>query len=182
MDKLKNALEKLKAINGKKKMQYLAIVIIIAVILTIYFSTLTGPKEEDAQNGAGVSTVAAPNGDLEQKLKTTLEKVEGAGRVEVIINYDSSAELVPAVSEDLDTSATKGDGKTTETESRRTNIAKSSGSSDALILKERQPDVRGVIVVAEGADDISLKVRLLNAVTTLLDVAPNKVEILKMAD
>ena len=182
MDKLKNVLEKLKGMSGNKKLQYLAIVIIIAVILTIYFSTLTGPEEDSGQAAEGTSSTSDSAEALEQKLKAVLEKVDGAGQVEVIINYESSPELIPAVSEDVDTSATQDEGRTTETESRRTSIAGSSRTDDALIVKEMQPEVRGVIVVAEGADDISLKIRLQDAVTTLLDIAPSQVEILKMAD
>ena len=47
-------------------------------------------------------------------------------------------------------------------------------------MKENQPEVRGVIVVAQGAEDISVRMNLLNAVTTLLNVSADKVEILKM--
>lgn len=51
-------------------------------------------------------------------------------------------------------------------------------SGDALIIKEKQPKVRGVIVIAEGAQDISIRNNILSAVMTLLDVTAEKVEIL----
>ncbi len=49
-------------------------------------------------------------------------------------------------------------------------------------MREDQPKVRGVIVVAQGAGDIGVRMNLLNAVKTLLNVEADKVEILKMAD
>ena len=51
-----------------------------------------------------------------------------------------------------------------------------------MIIREDQPEVRGVIVVAQGAGDIGVRMDLLHAVTTLLGVDADKVEILKMAN
>ena len=51
-------------------------------------------------------------------------------------------------------------------------------SGEALIIKENQPKVRGVIVIAQGAQDIGVRNGILSAVMTLLDVTADKVEIL----
>ena len=40
--------------------------------------------------------------------------------------------------------------------------------------------MRGVIIVAEGAGDIGVRLQLLEAVQTFLDVSAEKVEVLKM--
>ena len=52
------------------------------------------------------------------------------------------------------------------------------GEEICNIIKEKQPKVRGVIVIAEGAQDISIRNNILSAVMTLLDVTAEKVEIL----
>ena len=67
-----------------------------------------------------------------------------------------------------------------ESRTEKKDIATSSGG-EAVIIREDQPEVRGVIVVAQGAGDIGVRMELLNAVTTLLGVQADKVEILKMA-
>jgi stage III sporulation protein AG len=48
------------------------------------------------------------------------------------------------------------------------------------VLKENNPEIKGVIVVAEGADDIEVRLNLLSAVQTILDVSPDKVNVYKM--
>ena len=100
--------------------------------------------------------------------------------MEVVINYESSRELVPATSEDIQSSSSSEDDKYTESRTEKKGIATSSGG-EAVIIREDQPKVRGVIVVAQGAGDIGVRIDLLNAVTTLLNVEADKVEILKMA-
>ena len=49
-----------------------------------------------------------------------------------------------------------------------------------VILKELYPKVKGVVIVAGGADSIKVKVELLNATVALLDVDPKAVEIYTM--
>ena len=102
--------------------------------------------------------------------------------MDVIINYESTAERVPAFSEDRQVSKSDSQDTSSETTSEKSDIAtvQGNGASEALIVKENQPEVRGVIVVAQGAEDISVRMNLLNAVTTLLNVSADKVEILKM--
>ena len=184
-EKLSNALKKLHGLNAKKKTQYLAVLLVVAIILAIYFSSLDtgGAKKTDdkAEAGAPAETISSDT-EMEDRLKRVLSKVDGVGDVDVIINYESTAERVPAFSEDRQVSKSDSQDTSSETTSEKSDIAtvQGNGASEALIVKENQPEVRGVIVVAQGAEDISVRMNLLNAVTTLLNVSADKVEILKM--
>ena len=184
-EKLSNALKKLHGLNAKKKTQYLAVLLVVAIILAIYFSSLdtSGTKKTDdkAEAGAPAETISSDT-EMEDRLKRVLSKVDGVGDVDVIINYESTAERIPAFSEDRQISKSDSQDTSSETTSEKSDIAtvQGNGASEALIVKENQPEVRGVIVVAQGAEDISVRMNLLNAVTTLLNVSADKVEILKM--
>lgn len=184
-EKLSNALKKLHGLNAKKKTQYLAVLLVVAIILAIYFSSLDtgGAKitDDKAEAGAPAETISSDT-EMEDRLKRVLSKVDGVGDVDVIINYESTAERVPAFSEDRQVSKSDSQDTSSETTSEKSDIAtvQGNGASEALIVKENQPEVRGVIVVAQGAEDISVRMNLLNAVTTLLNVSADKVEILKM--
>ena len=160
--------EKLKNIPPKKLARYAVIVILIAAILCIYISTLTtkgsDPREQAAQP------------DLEERLTAALEHMEGVGEVSVVINYESTAELVPATASDESTQSDVSENETSS--SRRKSEEVASVSGEALIIKENQPKVRGVIVIAEGASSIAVRNSILSAVMTLLDVTADKVEIL----
>lgn len=184
-EKLSNALKKMHGLSAKKKTQYLAVLLVVAIILAIYFSSLdTGSAQKtdgEAAAGAPAETISSDT-EMEDRLKRVLSKVDGVGDVDVIINYESTAERVPAFSEDRQVSKSDSQDTSSETTSEKSDIAtvQGNGASEALIVKENQPEVRGVIVVAQGAEDISVRMNLLNAVTTLLNVSADKVEILKM--
>ena len=46
-----------------------------------------------------------------------------------------------------------------------------------IVLKEIKPEVKGVIVVAEGAENIEVKEKLYQAVKTALGISGNRVEV-----
>ncbi|MDD5016943.1 MAG: stage III sporulation protein AG [Eubacteriales bacterium] len=168
----------------KKKIQYVGILLVIVVILTIYFASFSDSSSETPAEQT--ATLAVDEDDIEAKLKQTLSRIEGAGRVEVMITYESSSEIVPAISVDKQTSTTTdtddGGSSTTNSENTQSEIVtmNTGDGSAALVLREESPVVKGVIVVAEGADDIGVKLNLLNAVQTILNISPDQVDVYKM--
>jgi stage III sporulation protein AG len=103
-----------------------------------------------------------------------------------MITYESTSEIVPAISVDKQTSTTTDSSdngtSTTNTENTQSEVVTvgSSSGNSALVLKEISPKIRGVIVVAEGADNIAVKLNLLSAIETLLNVNPDQVDVYKM--
>lgn len=185
----KGVLSRFGKLDIKKKIQYLAILLIIIVILTIYFAAGGGgTKKQDSTTPAETpgAQSAASTDSIEQKLASTLSQIEGAGNVEVMITYESTSEIVPAISVDKQTSTTTDSSdngtSTTNTENTQSEVVTvgSSSGNSALVLKEISPKIRGVIVVAEGADNIAVKLNLLSAIETLLNVNPDQVDVYKM--
>lgn len=172
-------------LDFKKKLQYLAILLVVIVILAIYFTSAASPVSQEPVSQAATVSETVPS-SVEEKLQETLSKIEGAGLVQVMITYESSAEIVPAISVDTQTSTTtderEGGSSTTKSENSQSEVVTVNGSSgnNALVLKENSPPVKGVIVVAEGADDIGVKLSLLSAVKTILNISPDQVDVYKM--
>ena len=172
-------------LDFKKKLQYLAILLVVIVILAIYFTSAGSPVSQEPVSQAATVSQTVPS-SVEEKLQETLSKIEGAGLVQVMITYESSAEIVPAISVDTQTSTTtderEGGSSTTKSENSQSEVVTVNGSSgnNALVLKENSPPVKGVIVVAEGADDIGVKLSLLSAVKTILNISPDQVDVYKM--
>ena len=50
----------------------------------------------------------------------------------------------------------------------------------AVVISEKRPEVLGVIVVAEGAGDMNVKMELQRAVSTALGVSAQQVDIFVM--
>jgi len=53
------------------------------------------------------------------------------------------------------------------------------GSSQPIVVKEINPEIKGVIVVAEGARNSKVKLKISEAVQTVLDVPAYRVTVLE---
>ncbi|KPU28086.1 hypothetical protein TR13x_01735 [Caloranaerobacter sp. TR13] len=120
---------------------------------------------------------------IEKKLEDILSKIKGVGEVKVMVTLEDTAERIPAIN------TAKTEEKTSEKDSKggirevfkqdySEQVVINGNNNDALvIIKEVKPKVKGVIVVAEGADDLYIKEKLYNAVKTVLGISGNKVEV-----
>ena len=156
--------------------------LVLAGIL-IYAAT-TVPKSKTENTGAAEtqSIVCSSERETEERLKSVLSCIRGAGKVEVMITYDTGAQIVPAMSTDTQTGIIQSAESVTEnrTESSRPVTVSQGGGNEALVLTEKQPIVRGVIVIAEGAADIAVRINLQNAVRTVLGIELSCIEVFEM--
>ncbi|MBO4563533.1 MAG: hypothetical protein J5772_07975 [Clostridia bacterium] len=98
--------------------------------------------------------------ELESRLEEILSRIDGAGRVRVMITYGTEADPEAG-------------------ESRKSDLF--SGSyGEVKTQVSSAPPVRGVIVVAEGARDIKVRIELEAAVMTVLGTEPAKIGIFPM--
>lgn len=177
-------------LKTNKKLEYAVYAGIALLVIALYVSSLPPAKQtSDVKTAIEPEKTGAALGDeVEEKLASVLSSIRGAGRVEVMITYDSGPELVTAMNTDtnVNRSETTGDGKTSsteqQTESKKPATVSSSGSTIPIVLTEKQPAVRGVLVVAEGAGNLSVRLNLQRAVQTVLDVPIANIEIFERAD
>ncbi len=119
---------------------------------------------------------------IESKLEEILKKIKGVGDVHVMITFEDTEEKVPVFNTTQTTERTdEKDAQGGTREITREDFSQQiviGGSGDSLmIIKETKPRVKGVIVVAEGAEDIAIKEKLYSAVKTVLGISGNKVEV-----
>jgi stage III sporulation protein AG len=115
---------------------------------------------------------------MEERLAGLLSQVEGAGQVKVMIYADSSSEQIPAYNNEQDTRNDQSSNGTSSEISETRELALS-GDDTPVILKIIVPQIKGVVVVAEGANDLLIKEQLNTAVCTLLGIPEHRVQILK---
>lgn len=170
-----------------KRFEFCVYSALVLLGILIYAAT-TVPKGENAEPAAAnvADTVYSSERETEERLKSVLSCIRGAGEVEVMITYDTGAQIVPAMSTDTQTGVTQSSGAGSEsitenrTESSRPATVSQSGGNEAIVLTEKQPVVRGVIVIAEGAADIAVRMNLQNAVRTVLGVELSCIEVFEM--
>jgi len=169
-------LDKLGKIKNIKHIEVIIAISLIVAVIGIYFLSTKSKSVKTSED----KVVTNNSTDVyEQKLKAVLSEIEGAGQVEVMITYDSSSEIVTANTTTVSTDKTNSSDRTAESKNETVSpvLISQSGTTTPLIVKEILPSVKGVIVIAEGADDIRVRLNLVNAVCTALAVDAEKVEI-----
>lgn len=171
-------LEKIRALPDKKKLETLAVFAAIALLVLLVWPTLFGSPQADTAENKNSGSQAFDAQSEEDDLVRVLSSIRGAGDVQVMITYESEPVLEPAYESSYSTSNTQEDSRTTsnETETKRP----SSSQSDGLVLTQKRPEVRGVVVIAQGASDIQVKMELAQAVQTALGVSASKVDVFEM--
>ena len=164
----------------KKYFKVILLVFLLLVGIIVYFTfnnKITKTNTTASNISIKYTTTMEYCSDLENKLTKVLSKVKGVGNVSVMITLDGSPEIKYASDEDLKTSSNSSSSTTTT--SSTPIIVNNGGESTPLITSESLPQVKGVIVVSSGAYDIGVKLDILNAVSTLLDISTEKVVVLK---
>lgn len=179
--KLKKKLEK---VNSKDFINNLFIFLVILIIFLIGMNIMFGNmnKELDSsKNSKPTSFEYDYNTELENRLKNILQKFKGVGEVNVMITLEDSVEKIHASNTTKtveNTKETDSEGGVREVAREDTNIQViNSQTGTPITIKEINPTIKGVIVVAEGADDPIILEKLYEAVKTVLGINGNKVQI-----
>ncbi len=123
---------------------------------------------------------------LEQRLIDVLSKIRGAGKVDVLITYETTGETVAAMSsrteEDVRDAVSGADSTTSRSLHSTVEPAtiKTDAGQEPIILIEKEPVVRGVVIVAEGAADLAVRLNLMHAAQAATGVSSGQIEVLEM--
>jgi stage III sporulation protein AG len=126
--------------------------------------------------------------EMEKKLKNLLSKVSGIGEVEVMITLKASGEQVPlkdnpSTQESVNEVDGEGGSRTNNNVTRDEStvlVDNGSGNSMPYIIQELEPEVEGVVVIAEGGDDARIIMDIIEAAEVLFNVPAHKVKVMKM--
>ena len=176
-------LEKLPFIKKLKSIKHIEIIVFVLfllIILLILFgnglnistSSNISSSQTAVSSSCYISTADYLN-TLENKLSHVLSNIDGAGNVDVMLSVKCSGEIIYA--KDIKTTTDKNSNETITSESIV--FVTKNGKSEPLILSEKLPQINGVIIVADGAKDINVKLNLLLATQTLLGLESNQINI-----
>lgn len=119
------------------------------------------------------------------QLKEILQKIVGVGDVEVLVTIESTEELTvdKNYNDNQQMTTERDNGGATRNISQVTRsgevvLYQVSGDQKPLVLKYIKPKIRGVIVVAKGAENLTVKKMISEAVERGLDVPVHRISIL----
>ena len=124
---------------------------------------------------------------LEMRLTNVLSKVEGMGKVQVMITLSASRELVVEREQAISRSATNeadaqgGSRMISQVETGDSVVYSSEGTESVpYVIKTLSPKVEGVLVVAEGAGTGTVNRTVTAIVQALFGVEAHKVSVVQM--
>ncbi len=159
MEKLKNFFIKIKSVKNIEL--YVALVLAAVVVIIIFAGTAQKKSADSAGDNSYIS-------QMEHKICSVIEKIDGCGKASVAISYASNEEKVYV----YETETTSSGGVVKQSSSIVTY------KGEPLVTKTLPPKILGVVVIAEGASDPVIKYQIVNVVVTLLDVQAKDVRVL----
>jgi stage III sporulation protein AG len=121
----------------------------------------------------------------ETRLTEILNMVAGVSNASVMVTIDSSEEVIYAENSQVNHQSTnendnKGGtrGITQSDKSGQLVMTTKNGQEQPVVVKTIKPRVRGVVVVARGAEEIKTQALIKEAVQRALEVPPHKISVL----
>ncbi|WP_276351953.1 stage III sporulation protein AG [Cohnella caldifontis] len=142
-------------------------------------------QQETFLGGDGKSDPFADiESQLESRLKDLLETMVGVGTVNVLVTVDSTEETVVQLNEKTTQQLTTESDKngtsrhvTDVTRDGQVVLYEVSGGQAPIVVKKVKPKVRGVVVVAKGAENATVRKLVQEAVSRGLDVPMNRISV-----
>lgn len=187
--------------NDKKKIENLVFFVVLLIITIVIINIIWNGKEntnskEPTDTSKKLATTEqnettnnniTTTGELEEKLKNILAKIQGVGEVEVCLNYSESSEVVAMYNENSKVSNTEetdtsgGTRKIQETDTQKDIIyQEENGEKTPITQKIIQPKIEGAIITAKGASNANTKNNIIQAVEAITGLATHKIQVFEM--
>lgn len=124
------------------------IILIVAVAVGIFF--MLSDRGSDINEDIYDERVYVE--EMENKLETVLESIDGVGECSVAVTLENGGEAV---------------------------YTSVSYSSSPVLIKTNQPKIRGVAVVIDGADDVSVQNQVMLTIKSLTNVSSSRISVSK---
>ena len=119
--------------------------------------------------------------EQEKKLCEVLKRVKGISDPYVMITLDSSSEYIYAVKKNTKESSSVNGGNMTSNKETQSDIVLYSDvqkQESPLLITEIQPRIKGVAVVCKGLGNAEMQLKIINLVSTVLNLPTNRVYVI----
>ena len=181
-----NSKESGKIFNKERTKAALVILGVCAGVVLIILSFFSGNiinHGADADS-AGSSNLAVTDAESyargqELKICEILKRIDGVTDPYVMITLDASSEYIYAAKQSIKESSLKN-GETIQKEVQKDIIFYESDKNikSPVLVKEIQPKIKGVAVICKGIKNADIQLKIINLVSTVLNLPTNKVYVI----
>lgn len=203
-EKINNLFTKKEGESNKRKMENLVVFLIILIITIIVINVIwNGDNKEDTKTTDDNKKLAtkeenyqediAKNDISEDSLSNNLEgiltKIDGVGKVQVMITYSETSKIIPIYNEESteenteETDSEGGTRKVTQTDTKKEVIyEEKDGEKELITQSTTSPKIEGAIITAEGAGSAEVKTNIIQAVEAVTGLATHKIQVFQMTN
>lgn len=178
--------------DNKKKIENLIFLLVVLVITIIAINSIwkDDKKEEYTNSNKQLANIDTNNSNndseesLETKLESILSKISGVGKVDVMLTYTESTQIVPIYNKTEKTSNTDetdsggGTRKIEESDvSQEVVYQNENGENVIATQKKVSPKIEGAIITAEGGGNSNIKTSIIQAVEAATGLATHKIQV-----
>ena len=195
-NKIQNMFQKNTDGNSKKKIENLVVFLIILIITVIAINFIWNDEEQESKEDSLKKELSDVNNieddsntenNLEEKLENILTKLNGVGKVNVLITYSESNQVIAMYNENSKESTTEeedtsGGKRTIQEVDKRKDIAYKEENGNKIPVTEKiiMAKIEGAVIIAEGAKDASVKTNIVQAVEAVTGLATHKIQVFEM--
>lgn len=195
-NKIQNMFQKNTDGNSKKKIENLVVFLIILIITVIAINFIWNDEEQESKEDSLKKELSDVNNieddsntenNLEKKLENILTKLNGVGKVNVLITYSESNQVIAMYNENSKESTTEeedtsGGKRTIQEVDTSKDIAYKEENGNKIPVTEKiiMAKIEGAVIIAEGAKDASVKTNIVQAVEVVTGLATHKIQVFEM--
>ena len=171
--------QKFKALYEKiKKVKHIEIYLAVglAIIIAIsYFASLKPTSQNDSSTqddniNLNFSSSQEYITYIENKLENVLANVKDVGQVNVLVTLEKGFEYIYVTEEET---------RTTSNGTIITSTTVIMVDGNPVLQEEIYPVIGGIVVVAEGANSISVKLNIIQIIQTVIDIDSSKINVVE---
>ncbi len=158
-----------KAVDFIKRFRYAAIVLVVGLLLMVI---PTGKHTAVPQLEKNPEPVKNLEASWEEELSLVLSRLEGAGKVEVILSLRRGSQTIYQTD-----SSSSGNGPVSID---TVIISDGDRNQQGLISRVDPPEYLGAIVLCQGADRADVRLAITEAISKITGLGADKISVLKM--
>ena len=190
--------------NNKRKIENLILFLVLLIITVIAINTIWSDKKEEVKqednntsykqlaqnidNNINSNNQQLAEYNLEQNLEDILSKISGVGKVDVLITYSETSEVVAMYNEKYtsnnteETDTSGGTRKIEETDTNKEIIFEDKdGEKTPITQKVVMPKIEGAIITAEGGKNANIKTDIIQAVSAATGLSTYRIQVFEMS-
>ena len=144
----------------------------------------TDTSEAWSKNTSSGSIFEAYENPIENRLKEILEQIVGVGKVDVLVTIDSTEEIVVAQTvtetEQITNEVDRNGGRrhiTSVSKNGQIVLHEVSGDNKPIVTKTINPRIRGILIVASGAENATVRKLITQAVERGVNIPVNRISV-----